>query len=120
VKLTAVLQELALHLDGSGRSFALVGGLATSGPRGLDLDRGPGSWHAPGVMLSPSEKLQVALDLAELAVEMRRAQVAREDSSLSPAEVGAKVRAWQHTRPGAQHGDAEGIPGQWPRVPSKQ
>ncbi|MEZ4447318.1 MAG: hypothetical protein R3B72_50030 [Polyangiaceae bacterium] len=61
-------------------------------------------------MSSAAENLEDALELADLAERMVRARLRREHPEWSERELEAKVIAWLHERPGAEHGDAEGIP----------
>jgi hypothetical protein len=58
---------------------------------------------------SAAEQLEDALELADLAERMVRARLRREHPEWSDREVDERVLAWLHERPGAEHGDAEGI-----------
>ena len=58
--------------------------------------------------LSRADKLQMALELADAGIAMRRAQLEREHPEASPAEIDTLLSAWLQHRPGAEHGDAEG------------
>lgn len=60
-------------------------------------------------------KLRVAFDLFEAGLEMMRARLRRELPDASDEEIARRLRAWLQTRPGAEFGDAEGRPAQWPR-----
>jgi hypothetical protein len=60
------------------------------------------------------ERFKVLVDLAELAEEMTRARLRREDPQASPEVIEARVEAWLADRPGAEHGDAEGRVIDWP------
>jgi hypothetical protein len=60
-------------------------------------------------------RLDVALDLADLALEMYEAKLRREHPHLSDDEVAREVALWCRTRPGAEWGDAEGRRVDWPR-----
>lgn len=62
-------------------------------------------------------RLDAALDLADLAVEMVELRVRRERPELSDQEVQRLVAAWRRERPGAASGDAEGRLVAWPRAP---
>ena len=62
-----------------------------------------------------SERLAIALDLAEAAEEMLRERLARE--GLDAAEIERRVVEWYATRPGAEDGDAPGRRVPFPREP---
>lgn len=64
-------------------------------------------------------RLEAALELSDLAVEMYEMKVRREHPELSEAEVAKRVFEWRRTRPGATWGDAEGRPVSWPRQRSR-
>jgi hypothetical protein len=68
---------------------------------------------------TPARRLEIALELADLAVEMYEAKLRRDHPSLSDAEVLRRLAEWRRTRPGAEHGDAEGRPVTWPRAGSR-
>lgn len=59
---------------------------------------------------TPAERLEVAFDLFDFAIELIEARVLRERPGASPSDVDAAVNAWLSHRPGAGHGDAEGTP----------
>lgn len=54
-------------------------------------------------------RLEAALEMAELGVEMMREQLRRLHPENSPEEIGRRLNDWLRERPGAQWGDAEGI-----------
>ncbi len=60
-------------------------------------------------MAAAAEQLEDALELADLAERMVRARLRREHPAWSEEELDAQVLAWLHDRPGAEHGDAEGV-----------
>jgi hypothetical protein len=60
-------------------------------------------------MAAAAEHLEDALELADLAERMVRARLRREHPGCSEEELDARVLAWLHERPGAEHGDAEGV-----------
>jgi len=62
-----------------------------------------------------AERFQMALALYELAEEMVRQNYRRKHPQASREEDEAVVYAWQRRRPGAEFGDADGVPGTWPR-----
>jgi hypothetical protein len=69
----------------------------------------------PSADLTPVERMRATFDLVDLTERMFRHRLRREHPDWSPAELDAHVTAWYHTRPGAEHGDAQGLPGRWPR-----
>jgi hypothetical protein len=66
-------------------------------------------------VLTPVERLRVALELAELARKMYAQRMRRAHPDESDAEIELRVVSWMHTRPGAEHGDGVGRPVMWPR-----
>ena len=60
-------------------------------------------------------RLRLAFELFEAGVAMTRANLRRERPEWTPAQVEARLVEWLRERPGAEHGDAEGRPGHWPR-----
>ncbi|NOY93961.1 MAG: hypothetical protein GXP55_22485 [Deltaproteobacteria bacterium] len=60
-------------------------------------------------MREAARRLEDALELADLAERMVRARVRREHPSYDEEQVEQEVLAWLHDRPGAEHGDAEGV-----------
>lgn len=64
---------------------------------------------------SPGGRLAIALELADLAVAMVEQKLRRTHPDATPQEIAQRVRQWQRTRPGAEHGDAWGRPIPWPR-----
>jgi hypothetical protein len=61
-----------------------------------------------------AQRLRTTLDLCELGESMRRTQLRREHPAATDEEIEARLVAWLHTRPGAEHGDAWGRPISWP------
>lgn len=59
----------------------------------------------------PEYPLQTAFELFRFGCEMRAERHRREHPDATEAEVQAVVRAWLQERPGAEHGDAVGRPG---------
>jgi hypothetical protein len=57
-----------------------------------------------------AERLRQAFDLHDAGVSMMRARLRREHPEEDDAAIDARLRAWLHTRPGAEFGDAEGVP----------
>jgi Rv0078B-related antitoxin len=75
------------------------------------------------VDLSPEElermgrRLLTALRMFEPGVAMKRAQLRREHPEATEQELKLLVRRWLFTRPGAEHGDAEGKATIYPDAP---
>lgn len=62
-----------------------------------------------------AERFGIALALFELSERMLRQKLRRTRPTATESELDALVLQWLHTRPGAEHGDAEGSPVPWPR-----
>ena len=60
-------------------------------------------------------RLRLAFELFEFGESMKREQLRREHPDESDAEIEARLVAWLHDRPGAEFGDATGVPVPWPR-----
>lgn len=60
-------------------------------------------------------RLRLALDLFAAGEAMKRQALRRADPTASEAQIEGRLLAWLRERPGAEHGDAEGVPGTWPR-----
>jgi len=60
--------------------------------------------------LAAAERMRQAFDLHDAGVSMMRAKLRRDHPDADDAEIDDRLRAWLHTRPGAEFGDAEGIP----------
>ncbi len=65
--------------------------------------------------LDARERYQILLDLFQAGEEILRQNLRRRFPVASADEIEAHVMAWLHRRPGAEHGDAVGRPGTWPR-----
>lgn len=61
-----------------------------------------------------ARRLRLALDLFQAGEEMMRQTLRRQHPELSAAEVEARLVEWLQERPGAEFGDAPGIPRSWP------
>lgn len=61
------------------------------------------------------EKFRVALDLYEAGVELMQCNLRRRHPTETDEQIEARLAAWLLERPGAEHGDAPGRPGHWPR-----
>lgn len=64
-----------------------------------------------------ADRLERALEMWDDGVCLMRESLRRRHPAASEAELDAKLDAWLTTRPGAEHGDAEGIAVAWPRAP---
>jgi hypothetical protein len=58
-------------------------------------------------------RLRAALELSNMGIAIRRAQLRREHPEATDDHIEALVLAWLHARPGAEHGDAWGRPITW-------
>ncbi len=54
--------------------------------------------------------MRIALDLDQVAEEMKRQNLWRQSPSASEEEIEQGVRQWLADRPGSEHGDAIGQP----------
>jgi hypothetical protein len=54
--------------------------------------------------------VEVACELAELAADLVESTYRREHPGATDAEVASRLREWWTDRPGAPHGDADGVP----------
>lgn len=61
------------------------------------------------------ERLWTALELSDLGVQMLEQRLRRQRPGISEPELNREVEKWLHERPGAEHGDAEGVLVSWPR-----
>ena len=57
----------------------------------------------------------MALELSDVAERMYRQRLKRETPDLSDEALDRAVDVWLAVRPGAEQGDASGIPVPWPR-----
>jgi hypothetical protein len=64
---------------------------------------------------SASDGVRVALDLIDFTERMLVQRLKREHPEETDDDIAARVDAWYAERPGAELGDAEGVPGSWPR-----
>ena len=67
--------------------------------------------------MSPGERLEIALQLFDLGIEMLRTRLRREQPDAGEDVIEREVQRWLRRRPGAEHGDAEGRVASWPREP---
>ncbi|HUG35991.1 MAG TPA: hypothetical protein VML54_03515 [Candidatus Limnocylindrales bacterium] len=68
-----------------------------------------------GAREAAAARLRLAFELFEAGVAMMRQKLARDHPDWTAAQVEARLVGWLRERPGAEHGDAEGRPGSWPR-----
>ena len=64
---------------------------------------------------TPLERMEIAFDLFDLAEDMIRTRVLRENPSATEQDLEHAVDAWMRHRPGAENGDAPGQPISWPQ-----
>jgi len=64
---------------------------------------------------TPTEKLRITFALIDVAERMLRQRLRREFPEISEQLLEERVGAWYARRPGAEFGDAVGIPAAWPR-----
>jgi hypothetical protein len=90
-----------------GRSHVMLGRAVTEAPRSS-------RWYVSG-MRTPAQRLEEALELADLAEEMLRLKLERTHPHASADEIDRLVDEWFLSRPGAELGDAFGRPITLPR-----
>lgn len=61
------------------------------------------------------DRYRLTLELFAAGEEIMRQNLIRRLPGATPEEIEERLVAWLHDRPGAEHGDAEGRPGAWPR-----
>lgn len=66
-------------------------------------------------LAAAAARLRTALDLFDTGVEIKRRGLMRLFPDADTATIERKIVEWLRTRPGAEHGDAVGRPGRWPR-----
>jgi len=62
-----------------------------------------------------AENLRITFALHEAGVAMMRQNLRRRFPDATDEEIEDRLRAWLRERPGAEHGDGEGVPVAWPR-----
>ncbi|MCY7417653.1 MAG: hypothetical protein LH650_04000 [Chloroflexi bacterium] len=55
-------------------------------------------------------RMRQAFDMFEAGVSMQRAHYKHDHPDATDEEIARLIRLWLRTRPGAEHGDAEGRP----------
>lgn len=58
------------------------------------------------------QRMELAFDLYEAAEEIMRQNLRRRNPGASEEEIEQGIREWLRRRPGAEHGDGVGRPGQ--------
>ena len=67
---------------------------------------------APSIV---ANRYRLTMDLFAAGEALMRQNLRRTFPSASPEEIETRLVEWLHRRPGAEHGDAVGRPGTWPR-----
>jgi len=65
---------------------------------------------------SPAARLRLALDLFAAGEALMLQNLRRRFPTADDEEIEAHLAAWLRERPGAAHGDAEGVAIAWPRT----
>jgi Xaa-Pro aminopeptidase len=60
--------------------------------------------------VTAGERVEVALELFDLSVDLMRTRLRREQPGRSAEDIDAEVRSWLRKRPGAESGDSWGRP----------
>jgi len=60
--------------------------------------------------VTAGERIEAALELFDLSVDLLRTRLRREQPALPDEEIEEAVRSWLHRRPGAPDGDSAGRP----------
>lgn len=61
----------------------------------------------------PASRLRATFELVQIAEDWFRARLRREHPRWPARQIEARVNAWYQTRPGAEHGDGDGVPLTW-------
>ena len=67
--------------------------------------------------MTPADRLELASQLLEGALELMRENLRRRWPEEGEAGIEERLRSWLATRPGAENGDAPGRPISWPLAP---
>ena len=62
-----------------------------------------------------SERYRLSLEPFAAGEEIMRQNLCHRLPDATPEEIEEHLITWLHERPGAEHGDAVGRPGTWPR-----
>lgn len=63
--------------------------------------------------------MEIAFELAEAAEQMKRMNLKRANPEATEEEIEQAIREWYSYRPGAEHGDGDGVPAgpkRWQRI----
>lgn len=60
--------------------------------------------------LSPLDAMRLTLELFDLGLALHRQTLRRRYPDETEAQIERRLNAWLSTRPGAEHGDAQGRP----------
>jgi len=63
-----------------------------------------------------AERMRLTFDLFATGEALMRQRLYRKHPDLLATDIEARLCAWLQDRPGAEHGDAAGRPGTWPRT----
>jgi len=63
-----------------------------------------------------ARRLRIAFELFEAGCEIMMQNLRRRHPAMTPDELQRKLTDWLQERPGAEHGDAPGPVGSWPRT----
>lgn len=56
------------------------------------------------------KRMEIAFALAEAAEQMKRMTLRRQNPEATEEEIERAIREWYAYRPGAEHGDGDGVP----------
>ena len=63
----------------------------------------------------PADRLRSALAMFDFTLSMFRQRLRRDRPGITEIEIEDEIARWLCERPGAEHGDAEGVAVAWPR-----
>ena len=63
------------------------------------------------------KRILATFDMFEAGVDLMRQRLKRQYPAETAQQIEVRLAAWLHERPGAEHGDAVGRVGTWPRRP---
>jgi hypothetical protein len=65
-------------------------------------------WRGILPRVTAGERIETALELFDLAIDLLRTRLRREQPDLRDEEIEEALRIWMLRRPGAEHGDSVG------------